>query len=49
MVDPEPRSIRGEGKLTYGVSVDFVIELEEDNEAGARKDSVRRFGENVVI
>ena len=32
MVDPVPRGIRGEGKVIYGISVDFVIELEEDTE-----------------
>jgi hypothetical protein len=33
MVDPVPSGIRGEGKVTYGISVDFVIESEEDAEA----------------
>jgi hypothetical protein len=33
MVDPVPRGIRGEGKVTYGISVDFVVELKEDTEA----------------
>jgi hypothetical protein len=36
MVDPVPRGIRCEGKVIYGISVDFVIEFEEDTEAGMR-------------
>ena len=49
MVDPVPRGIRGEGKLSYGISVNFVIELEEDTEASVSKDSMCRFGENVIV
>jgi hypothetical protein len=49
MVDPVPRGIRGEGKVTYGGSVHFVIELEEDAEARVCKDGMRRFGENVIV
>lgn len=37
------------GESTYGISVDFVIELEEDTEAMVCKDGVRRFGEGVVV
>jgi hypothetical protein len=48
MVDPVPRGIRGEGKVIYGISVDFVIELEEDTETGVCEDGMRRFGENVI-
>ena len=33
MVDPPTRGKWGEGESTYGISVDFVIELEEDTEA----------------
>jgi hypothetical protein len=44
-----PRSIQGEGKATYGIPVDFVIELEEDTEARVCKDGVRGFGENVIV
>jgi len=36
MVDPVPSGIRGEGRVSYGISVDFVIELEEDAEASVR-------------
>jgi hypothetical protein len=49
MVDPVPRSIQGEGKVTYGISVDFVIELEEDTQASMCKDGMRRFGDNVIV
>ena len=47
MVDPVSGSIQGKGKATNGISVDFVIQLEEDAEAGACKDGMRRFGENM--
>jgi hypothetical protein len=49
MVDPVPRGIRGEGKAINGISVDFVIEFEEDTEASVCKDGVRRFEGNVII
>jgi hypothetical protein len=49
MVHPVPRGIRGEGEVTNGVSVDFVIEVEEDTEAGVCKDGMCRFGENVIV
>jgi hypothetical protein len=49
MVDPVTRGIRGEGKVTYDISVHFVIELEEDTEASVCKDGVRRLGENVIV
>ena len=48
MVDPVPRCIRGEGKVTNGISVDFVIESEEDTKARVGQDGMRRFGENVI-
>jgi hypothetical protein len=48
MVDPVPRGIQGEGKVSYGISVDCVIEFEEDTEAGVRQDGMGRFGENVI-
>jgi hypothetical protein len=34
MVDPISGGIQGKGKVAYRVSVDFVIESEEDAEAG---------------
>ena len=49
MVDPVPRGVWGEGEMTYGIPVDFVIELEEDTEACVCKDGVRRFRENVIV
>jgi hypothetical protein len=49
MVDPVPRGIRGEGKVTHRIFVNFVIELEEDTEASVCKGGMRRFRENVII
>jgi hypothetical protein len=49
MLDPVPRGVRGERKVAYGISVDLVIELEEDAEASACKDHMRRFRENVIV
>jgi hypothetical protein len=48
MVDPVSGGIRGEWKGWYGISFDFVIELEEDDEASVRKESMGRFRENVI-
>ena len=36
MIDPVLSDIRGEGKVSYRISVDFVVEVEEDAEAYAR-------------
>jgi hypothetical protein len=49
MVDPVPGSIQGEGKATNGISVHFVIELEEDTEASMCNDGMRWFGEDEII
>jgi hypothetical protein len=49
MVDPVSSGIPHEGKVAYGVSVDFIIELEEDTEAGVCKDRMCGFGENVIV
>jgi len=49
MVDPVSGGIGGKGKVSYGISVDLVIELEEDTEAGVCEDGMRRFEENVVV
>jgi hypothetical protein len=49
MVDPVTGGIRREGELTHGISVHFVIESEEDTEAGVCKDGMRRFGKNVIV
>jgi hypothetical protein len=48
MVDPVSSGIQGEGKVTYGTSVDFVIESEEDAEAGMCKKYMCRFGKNEI-
>jgi hypothetical protein len=49
MVDPVPRGIWSEGKVTYGISVDFVVEVEENAEASLCQDGMRRFRENVIV
>jgi len=49
MVDPVSGGIGGEGKVSYGISVDIIIQLEEDAEAGVCEDGMRRFGENVIV
>jgi hypothetical protein len=36
MVHPVLRGIWGEREVSYGISVDFVIEFEDDTEAGVR-------------
>jgi len=48
MIDPVSGGIRSEGKATYGISVDSVIELEEDAEASVCKGGMGRFGEDVI-
>ncbi len=49
MIDPVPSGIQGEGKVSNGVSVDFVVEGEEDAEANACKGGVCGFGENMIV
>jgi len=49
MVDPVTGGIRGEGKVSYVIPVDFVIQLEEDTETSVCEDGMRRFGENVIV
>ena len=49
MVDPVPGNIPREGKVGYGISVDLIIEPEDDTEANVRKGGMRRFGENVIV
>jgi len=34
MIDPVSSGIAGEGKVAYGIPVDFVIEFEEQTKAG---------------
>jgi len=48
MIDPILSGIPCEGKVRYGVSIDFVIELNEDAEACMCKERMCRFGENVI-
>jgi len=49
MVDPMSGGIGGEGEISYGISVDFVIEFEEDTEARVCEDGMCRLGENVIV
>jgi hypothetical protein len=49
MVDPVSGGIPREGEVTYGITVDFVIELEEETEARVCKDGVRGFSEYVIV
>jgi hypothetical protein len=49
MVDPVSSGIQGEGKVTYGISVHFVIESEEDTEARMGENRMRRFERNVIV
>jgi hypothetical protein len=46
--DPVSGDIRDERKESYGISFDFIIELKKDTEASMRKESMRRFGENMI-
>jgi hypothetical protein len=46
-VDPISSGTWSEGKAMYGISVDFVIELEEDTEADMCKNSMCGPGKNV--
>jgi hypothetical protein len=48
MIGPVPSGIRREGKVSYGISVDFVIELEEDTKAGVCKGGMGRLWEDVI-
>jgi hypothetical protein len=49
MLDPVTGGILREGEVAYGISVDFVIELEENTEAGVCKDGMRGFSEYVIV
>jgi hypothetical protein len=48
MVNPILGCVRGKGKVGNDILVDFVVEVEEDTEAGMCKDGMRRFWENVI-
>jgi hypothetical protein len=49
MVYPVSSGIWGEREVTYGISVDFVIEFEEDTKASSCKKFVCEFGKNVIV
>jgi hypothetical protein len=49
MIDPVPSRIRGEGEVSYGISVDIVVEVKEDAEANVCKDGMCGFGANVIV
>jgi len=49
MIDPVPGGIRGEGKVSYGISVGFVIEVEEDADASVCEGGMCGFGENMIV
>src|SRR6266576_266406 len=49
MIDPVPSGIRGEGKVSYGISVGFVVEVEEDAQTSMCKDGMCGFRENVIV
>jgi hypothetical protein len=49
MIDPVPSGIWGEGEVSYGILVDFDVEVEEDAEADVCKDGMCGIGENVIV
>jgi hypothetical protein len=49
MIDPVLSSIRGERKVSYGIFVDIVVEVEEDAETSMCKNGMRGFGEDVIV
>jgi hypothetical protein len=49
MIDPVPSGIQGEGKVSHRISVDFVVEVEEDAKGSVSKDGMCGFGENVIV
>src|SRR6266705_601602 len=49
MIDPVPSGIWGEGKVNYGISVGFIVEVEEDAQTSMCKDGMGGFGENVIV
>ena len=48
MIDPVSGGILREGNVTYGISVSFVIELEEDAQASVCKGDMGRFKKDVI-
>jgi hypothetical protein len=49
MVHPVSSGIPHEGEVPYGITVDIVIELKEDTEAGVCKEGMRGFREYVIV
>src|SRR5882672_6068827 len=49
MIDPMSSGIKRKRKPTYRISIDFVIQFEEDAEASVCENRMRRFGKNVVV
>ena len=49
MIDPVLSGMRGEGEVSYCISVDLVVEVEEDAETSVCKDGMCGFGENVIV
>jgi hypothetical protein len=49
MIEPVLSSIRGEGKMAYGIFVDCVIKLKEKTDAGTGKDCVGSHIMNVIV
>jgi hypothetical protein len=49
MVDPVSGGIPREREVTNGITIDFVIEFQEDAEAGVRKGGMCRFSEYVIV
>jgi hypothetical protein len=49
MIDPLRSGIWGEGKVSYRISVDLVVELEKDAEARVCKDGMCGFGNKVIV
>ena len=48
MIDPVLSGMLGEGKVSYCISVDLVVEV-EDVETSVCKDGMCGFGENVKV
>ena len=48
MIDSVPNGIQGDGKAKYLMSVDFVVEVEEEPEASACEEGLCGFKENVI-
>jgi hypothetical protein len=49
MIDPLLSGIWGEGKVSYRISVDLVVEVEEGAGARVCKGGMCGFGKNVIV